>query len=60
MDDIDEDNDEQDPELDEDPDRDMDTCCLGEDCLNPHPYHLASECFDLEMAQAAMSEDPSA
>ena len=30
-------------------------CCLGKDCLNPHPYHFAFECFDLEMAEASMS-----
>ena len=28
-------------------------CCLGSDCLNPHPYHFSYECFDLEMAEAA-------
>ena len=26
-------------------------CCLGDACLNPHLYHTASECFDLEMCQ---------
>jgi len=27
-------------------------CCLGDACLNPHPNHTASECFDREMAEA--------
>jgi hypothetical protein len=30
----------------------MEGCVLGADCLHPDPDHLASECFDLEMAQA--------
>lgn len=34
------------------PNRRRHPCCLGSACLNPHPYHLASECFDLEMAKA--------
>lgn len=46
------------PDYDEDPDVvDPEKCCLGSDCLNPHPYHLASECFDLEMAKAVMDGD---
>ena len=42
-------------EFDEDPDSDPMECCLGSACLNPHPYHFASECFDLEMAESSMS-----
>lgn len=46
-------------EYDPDPDcadEDPEGCCLGSACLNPHPYHLVYECFDLEMAEASMSD----
>ena len=50
-------DDESEPDFDGNPDRDGDGCCLGSECLNPHPYHLAAECFDLEMARALMGDD---
>jgi hypothetical protein len=27
-------------------------CVLGNACLHPDPYHLSSECFDEEIAEA--------
>jgi len=45
-------------DFDDDPDlTHADGCCLGAACLNPHPYHLAYECFDLEMAEMAEAEE---
>jgi len=38
--------------------RNPDGCCLGATCLNPHPHHLAYECFDVEMAEAGYDVDP--
>lgn len=58
---IDDDTDDDDPDYadeesaDHDGSKWDDECCLGAACLNPHPYHFASECFDLEMAEASMS-----
>jgi hypothetical protein len=37
-------------------DVDSEGCCLGSACLNPHPYHLAYECFNIEMAVAFEAE----
>lgn len=52
------DDDDLEPDYDDDQDSLFDSvCCLGADCLNPHPYHFAYECFDEEMAEAAMSGD---
>lgn len=51
----DDDDDHDEPDVDDDPDADPDECCLGSACLNPHPYHFASECFDIEMAESSMS-----
>lgn len=48
-------------EYDPDPDcadEEPEGCCLGTDCCNPHLYHLAYECFDAEMAEAAMGPGP--
>lgn len=52
-----------DDEYDPDPDcadEEPEGCCLGTACLNPHPYHLACECFDAEMAEATMGEEGAA
>jgi hypothetical protein len=33
-----------------------DGCVLGNECCCPHPFHSSSECFDVAMAEAYMSE----
>lgn len=53
-------DDERDDDWDDYDRSEPDGCCLGAACLNPHPYHLASECFDLEMAEATMGGDETA
>lgn len=58
---IDDDDDDDDDEHDDDErecygSRWDGPCCLGAACLHPDPFHIASECFDLEMAEA-MSAD---
>ena len=35
------------------------TCVLGDACLCPHVDHDASECFDLDMAEAALGGEDS-
>lgn len=45
-------------DYDEDDGRDDWGCCLGDECLMPNYDHLASECYNVEMAEAWSERTP--